>query len=97
MTAQVAFNFENRVYKVNPSFDLVCEVEDELGSLSELLEEFSNDKWSVSDLTVLIHILLQAADKTVDFVELGDAMIKDDLNKYLNTAKDFLKLVLNLK
>ncbi len=97
MTAQIVFNFENKVYKVNPGFDLVSEVEDELGSLSELLEEFSNNKWSVSDLTVLIHILLQAADRTVDFVELGDCMIKDGLDKYLNTAKDFLKLVLNLK
>ncbi len=81
MQTGIVFNFEDKVYKVNPSFDLICEIEDELGGASELLEEFSTKKWSVSDLTVLTHILLQAADKTVDFVELGDAMIKEGLDK----------------
>ncbi len=85
----------DRVYTVRPDFNTVREIEDELGSLSALHDSFSCNQWKVSELVTLIHMLLQAAGKTVDFVSLGNTMIGEGLDRYLTAARSFLHLALH--
>ena len=91
----VPLRFKNKVYAVNPVFELVREIEHELGGIAELEERFADMSWEVSDLVTLIHMMLQAAGETVDYLSLGNAMLKEGLGRYLSSAQSFLRLVLH--
>ncbi len=86
--------FGNRVYIVSPDFPLVREIEHELGSIAALLERFSQQSWEVSDLVTLTHMMLQSAGETVDYLRLGNTMLREGLGRYLSTAQSFLQLAL---
>lgn len=90
----LTLTFEDRAYNIEPNFEVVCEIEEELGSTFELLGKFSRDEWYVSELVTLIHILIQSAGRTVDYVELGNSMMKDDLGNYVSFANKFLRAVI---
>lgn len=85
--------FDRRAYRVLPDMGLVAEIEDELGGLAELKEKFSRNGWTVTELVALVQILLQRAGKTVDYIELGDKMLKDSFTPYLGAVRNFLKQV----
>lgn len=91
----ISLRFENRVFSVAPDFTLVREIENELGSISTLQESFSRTGWLVSDLVVLMQMLLHAAGKTVDYIMLGNAMLREGLAHYLAAAQVFLDMVLH--
>ncbi len=91
----ISLRFENRIFTVTPDFTLVREIEHDLGSISALWEKFSRTGWLVSDLVALMQMLLQAAGKTVDYVMLGNAMLREGLAHYLAAAQVFLDLVLH--
>jgi hypothetical protein len=91
----IPLRFENRVFIVAPDFILVREIENELGSISALRENFSRNGWLVSDLVALMQMLLQAAGKAVDYILLGNAMLHEGLAHYLSAARVFLDLVLH--
>jgi hypothetical protein len=86
---------ENRFFLVRPDFLLVREIEGELGGLAALRERFLCNGWRVSDLVTLMQILLQAAGNTVDYVSLGDEMLRAGLPPYLAAAQAFLDIVLH--
>jgi hypothetical protein len=94
-TSSVPLRFENRLFIVKPEFTLVREIENELGSISALQENFSRNGWLVSDLVTLMQMLLQAAGKSVDFILLGNAMLREGLVQYLAAAQVFLDMVLH--
>src|SRR4051812_29766716 len=91
----IPLHFEQRVFTLTPDFMLVREIERELGSIAALKENFNCGGWLVSDLVVLMQMLLQAAGKTVDYVRLGNAMLKEGLLQYLAAAQVFLDMVLH--
>ena len=91
MTALI---FNNVTYNVKPKFEIICEIEEELGAVSDLLLRFMHDDWKVSELVTIIHIALQYTGKTVDYVELGNKMITDGLSDYLNFVSSFLRSVI---
>lgn len=93
----VPFRFENRVYVIRPDFRFVREIEEELGSLPALQEKFSRKDWRVSDLVTLAHMMLQAAGRTVDYVFLGDLMLKEGLDRYLPSVRSFLQRALRAR
>ena len=97
MSEFINFSFDGRVYKLVPDFNLICEVEEELGGVPELLERFIKKKWQARELTVLMHILLYKAGRNIDFIELGNKLLKEGFEKSANSAKEFLQLTLNLK
>ncbi len=88
--------FKNKVYAVYPDFGLVREIEHELGSISALLDHFTCQNWKISELVTLTHMMLQAAGETVDYLSLGNQMLRDGLNRYLASAQSFLQLVLKV-
>lgn len=89
--------FNNKIYVIHPDFLLVREIEEELGSLSLLLERFSRTSWEISELVTLTHMMLHAAGETVDYLALGNRMLKDGLQSYLLFAQSFLRLVISGK
>jgi hypothetical protein len=91
----IPLRFEQRVFTVTPDFRLVREIEHELGSIATLKENFIRGNWLVSDLVALMQILLQAAGKTVDYILLGNTMLKEGLLQYLAAAQVFLDMVLH--
>lgn len=93
----VPLRFEDRVYAVQPDFNILREIEEELGGLPALQGRFSGDGWKVSDLVTLTHIMLQAAGKTIDYVLLGNRMVREGLDLYLPPARSFLQLALHSK
>lgn len=90
----VPLRFENRVFAVAPAFALVREIEDELGSIAALRDNFSHGGWQVTDLVTLVQMMLQSAGKTVDYVSLGNIMLHEGLMPYLSAAQVFLDMVL---
>jgi len=82
--------FEGRAYKIEPNFEIVCEIEEELGAVSTLADKFVRDKWAVSELVTLVHIVLQYSGRTIDYVELGNKIVNDGVNAYLKFANQFL-------
>ena len=93
----IPLRFGNKVYIVDPNFDLVREIESELGSVAALQEKFSNMSWEISELVTLTHMMLQAAGETVDYLFLGNSMLKEGLRHYLATAQSFLRLALQVE
>jgi hypothetical protein len=91
----IPLRFEQRVYTVTPDFTLIREIERELGGIAALKENFGCGGWLVSDLVSLMQMLLQAAGKTVDYILLGNAMLKEGLLQYLAAAQVFLDMVLH--
>ena len=91
----VPLRFENRVFVVAPDFALVREIEDELGSITALREDFARSDWHLCDLVTLVHMMLQAAGKTVDYIHLGNQMLEEGVMHYLAAAQVFLDLVLH--
>ncbi len=90
----IPLRFGDKVYIVIPDFSLVREIEHELGGLAALRENFSRQGWTISDLVTLIHMMLQAAGETVDYLLLGDTMLREGLGRYLAAALAFLGLIL---
>jgi hypothetical protein len=95
--SHVALRFQNRVYRIAPDFRLVREIEDELGGIAALHAGFLRPAWKVSDLVALVHMMLQAAGETVDYIFLGNLMLKEGLNGYLSCAVSFLQMVLSIE
>jgi hypothetical protein len=91
----VPVRYENRVFIITPDFSLVREIENELGSISALRENFLRSGWLVSDLVTLMQMLLQAVGKPVDYILLGNAMLREGLAHYLAAAQVFLDMVLH--
>jgi hypothetical protein len=83
--------FKGKIYTINPDFKLMREIEHELGSLAKLQERFSQMSWEISDLVTLTHMMLQSAGETVDYLHLGNLMLKEGLRCYLSSAQSFLQ------
>lgn len=91
----IPLRFKNKVYAVQPDFALVREIERELGSAAILHERFSGMSWEISDLVTLTHMMLQAAGETVDYLSLGNLMLREGLRHYLSAVQSFLRLVVS--
>ena len=90
-------SFKNRVYQIEPKFELISEIEDELGSAPELLNRLLGDKWKVSELVTVVHILLHYAGRNIDYIDLGNQIIAEGIDKYLLSVKEFLRFVVSSK
>lgn len=90
----IAINFDSKAYYVEPKFEIIREIEEELGSTSDLLARFAKDQWKVSELVTVMHIVLNYAGKTIDYVELGNSMIREGLGNYLLFVNRFLKSII---
>lgn len=90
----IVLRFDNRDYRVTPCMALVSDIEGELGGVENLLFRFTHGFWKVSDLVTLVHMMLQEAGLTVDYAELGERMLKEGLQGYLQHAEKLLKAIL---
>ena len=72
---------------------LVIEIEQELGALAMLRQKFSACVWKVTDLVTLTQMMLQAAGTTVDYMELGNDMLKVGLGPFLGAVRQLLDIV----
>ncbi|MFH1158167.1 MAG: GTA-gp10 family protein [Pseudomonadota bacterium] len=87
----------NKVYIVNLDFSLMREIENELGSASALLDRFTQKSWKICELVTITHMMLQAAGETVDYLSLGNLMLKEGLGHYLSSAQSFLRLSVHME
>lgn len=90
---EISLRFDGRLYSFSPHFPLLCELEEELGSLLLLRERLDNNAWTLSELAVLLHIILQNCGRNVDYMELGEQILKEGAAEYLNFTKGFLDAV----
>jgi hypothetical protein len=86
--------FMNRIHNIYPDFNLVREIEGELDSLKALQARLAGQSWGVAELVTLIHMLLSSAGESVDYLQLGNLMLKEGLSRYHAAALSFLQLVL---
>lgn len=91
----VPLRFDSRVFLIAPDFRLVCNVEHELGGIAALRESFARQDWFVSDLVTLTQMMLQSAGETVDYLLLGNRMLREGLAQYHAAAQVFLDMVLH--
>lgn len=83
-----------RVCRIAPGFKLVSEIEEELGGIAALASRLAEGRWRTAELVTLVHILLEAAGRTADYLELGNDMIAEGLAGYAAAARDFLNWIL---
>ncbi len=79
---------------IKPSLSLICQIEDEVGAIPELLDRFKNGKWKISEVITLIHMMLAEAGNSYDYQELGNKLLKDGINIYQAQMIVFLELCL---
>jgi len=89
-----SLRFKGKVYAIVPDFSLMREIEHELGPAPYLLHRFLTKQWKVSELVTLVQMLLQSAGETVDYCDLGNAILKEGVQKHLVSAQSFLRSVL---
>jgi len=94
MSKSIGLKFNNRIYKIEPDFKTICEIEDELGSLENLLKKILEHSLKISELVIIVHILLQSKGEVVDYLILGNAMLNDGLENYLSVIKEFLNIII---
>lgn len=92
---KITLGFDNRIFLVEPDMRLICEIEDELGSIAALAEKFSRQEWKVTELVSLIHMLLAQAGQEIDYRILGNRMMKEGLAGYVSIALSFLQRVID--
>lgn len=80
MTATVAFDGHD--YPVYVDMSLICEIEQEIGSLKNLQFRLQNGFWKVTEIVTLMHILLASCGRTVDYMELGDRILREGVGLY---------------
>lgn len=85
-----ALTYDNTVYRLKPAMRTVCMIEEELGPIPTLCAHLQQDKWRVSDLVTLVHILLDSAGKPVDYMTLGDRILADGTQRYREAVLQFL-------
>ncbi len=90
-----ALRYKNKTYDVTADFALVREIERELGNIVALERRFAGLEWQVCDLVTLTQMMLQSVGETVDYVTLGNAILKGGLQRYLAASQDFLQLVIS--
>ena len=79
MNNKIVIPYLDRNFNLTPDMRLVIEIEQELGALAMLRQKFSACVWKVTDLVTLTQMMLQAAGTTVDYMELGNDMLKAGL------------------
>lgn len=72
---------------------LVVEIEQELGALAMLRQKFSACVWKVTDLVTLTQMMLQATGTTVDYIELGNEMLRCGLKPFLKAVREMLEII----
>ena len=90
----IQLRFENRIYEISGNFSTVCEIEDELGSIGELLEKITQNRLKIAELAVIIQILLQSKGKTADYLQLGNLMLQEGVENYRAAAKKFFQMIM---
>jgi hypothetical protein len=93
MTATPYIRHAGTAYPVRTDMQLVLQIEDALGALPQLSENFSNNRWHVETLVTLVQILLQQAGQDADFLTLGTEMIHHGLPFYHAQALHILTLI----
>ena len=91
----IKLKHRNRVYNLAPTVPLVAEIEEELGSVPDLLLDFSDKNWKLDDLVSLVHMFLYHSGAAEDYLELRDKIILSGAAGYLRTARDFFDAVLD--
>jgi hypothetical protein len=89
----VSFSYRNQNFAVTPDMRLVIEIEQELGALAMLRQKFSACVWKVTDLVTLTQMMLSAAGTTVDYMELGNDMLRVGLAPFLRAVREMLEVV----
>ncbi|MCC7035944.1 MAG: gene transfer agent family protein [Alphaproteobacteria bacterium] len=87
----IELTYAERCFVVHPDMRLVAEIEEELGGMPALKQKFATGRWTVTELVALVQMFLQQAGRPVDFIELGDRMLKDGLLRYVRTVQNFLQ------
>lgn len=80
-------------YTVRPDTRLVLQIEQELGALPLLAENFHTARWHFSELVSLLHMLLQHSGKTLDYMTLGDLVLQNGITECHRTALRFFTLL----
>lgn len=93
MSNMIVIPYRNQTFNFSPDMRLVIEIEQELGALAMLRQKFSACVWKVTDLVTLTQMMLQAAGATVDYMELGNDMLKAGLAPFLKAVREMLEVV----
>lgn len=88
----VALPFGGETFYIAPDLDLVLEIEDELGSLPALFLRFRSNEWKASEAITLIQMMLAHAGKTIDWKDLGRALLAEGMIHYRQPVLDLLSL-----
>lgn len=86
--------FDQRCYDLPLELSLYLDIEDELGSLDAFHRSLNHGGWQLGQLVSAVQILLQAAGRTVDFMELGNRMIAEGIGVYHRAVCEFLSAVI---
>lgn len=87
--------FAARIYTATVDMKLLLSIEDAVGALTSLRRRLEDGQWTAADIVTVIHEILHAAGRDIDFMELGGLVIAEGVNHYRNIALRFCETVLD--
>lgn len=94
---EVEIDLEGQRLTMRPTFQAMCEIEDETGmAILELARVFQDGRFGGRHVTAVICAGLRAAyDDPPDYETVGEFVVKDGLHKYAGPVGEFLAILLS--
>ncbi|MDD9901055.1 MAG: hypothetical protein OXT65_08770 [Alphaproteobacteria bacterium] len=77
-----------------PDMFLVQEIEEEIAPIPVLLAQLAGDRWRVSDLVSLVHMMRARSGTEQDYSALGAEMMRSGMESFRTAALVFLTKVM---
>lgn len=92
---EVIFTLENRHYSIPVDFNILLQIEAELGGLNTVVERLQTGCWTLTELVQMLHIILSTTDESLDFAVLGQTVVNTGARHFTAPLLRFLTLSLS--
>ncbi|TVQ82089.1 MAG: hypothetical protein EA357_10570 [Micavibrio sp.] len=93
-TRHICFDIGETQFPIRPKMALICQIEDEICGLPQLLQKLRGGEWTLCDLVTLVHIILAEEGASYDYYELGDHILAAGSSVYHEKVTAFIALCL---
>jgi|AntRauTorcE11897_2_1112592.scaffolds.fasta_scaffold01057_15 hypothetical protein len=92
---EVIFTIDSRRYRIAVDFNILLQIEAELGSLNTALERLKTGDWTLTELVQMLHIMISTVDDQLDFSVLGQKIVNAGAGHFIAPLTRFLTLPLS--
>ena len=93
-TRHIRLEIGKTQFLIRPKMALICQIEDEICGLPQLLQKLRGGDWTLCDLVTLLHIMLAEEGVSYDYYDLGNHILAAGSAVYHEKVTDFVALCL---